>query len=165
MKCKCPACGALSSLDVLIANKAASDALNAALLVNGELGEALIRYLGLFRPAKSSLTFERVATLLSELTPMLQAQTIRRDGREFPAPPEAWIYAINQMMANRINFTLPMKSHGYLLEIIAGFKPISTSVSVAQSVNHTHPAQMARAPSSKMNTVRGALEWAQEISG
>ena len=165
MKCKCPACGALSSLDVLIGNKAASDALNAALLVNGELGEALIRYLGLFRPAKSSLTFERVATLLSELTPMIQTQTSRRDGREFPAPPEAWIYAINQMMANRANFMLPMKSHGYLLEIIAGFKPISTSVSVAQSVNHTHSAQMARAPSSKMNTVRGALEWAQEISG
>ena len=62
MKVKCSACGALHSLDALIANKAASDALNAALLVSGELGEALIRYLGLFRPAKSSLTFDRVAT-------------------------------------------------------------------------------------------------------
>lgn len=165
MKCKCPACGALSSLDVLIANKAASDALNAALLVNGELGEALIRYLGLFRPAKSALTFERVATILSELTPMIKSQTIRRDGRDFPAPPETWIYAINQMMANRANFTLPMKSHGYLLEIIAGFKPVSTAVAVVQSVNHSHSAQTTHAPSSKMNTVRGALEWAQEISG
>ena len=165
MKCKCPACGALSSLDVLIANKAASDALNAALLVNGELGEALIRYLGLFRPAKSALTFERVATLLNELTPMIQAQTIRRDGREFPAPTEAWIYAINQMMANRANFTLPMKSHGYLLEIIAGFKPVGTAVAMVQPTHHTHSAQMTRAPSSKMNTVKGALEWGLEING
>ena len=31
MKVKCSACGALHSLDALIANKAASDALNAAL--------------------------------------------------------------------------------------------------------------------------------------
>ena len=118
-------------MDALIANKAASDALNAALLVSGELGEALIRYLGLFSSCeKVRSTFDRVATLLGELTPMIQAKIIKRDGREFPAPPEAWIYAINQMMANRVNFTLPMKSHGYLLEIIAGYKPIGTAVAV-----------------------------------
>lgn len=120
MKVKCSACGAVHSLDALVANEAASQALNAALLVNGELGRALIGYLGLFRPAKSSLTFERVATILNELTPMITAQTIKRDGQEFKAPPEAWVYAINQMLANRQTLKLPMKSHGYLLEIIAG---------------------------------------------
>ena len=156
MKVKCSACGALHSL---IANKAASDALNAALLVSGELGEALIRYLGLFRPAKSSLTFDRVATLLGELTPMIQAKTIKRDGREFPAPPEAWIYAINQMMASRVNFTLPMKSHGYLLEIIAGYKPISTAVAVQ------NPEQNRPLASNKMNAIKGALEWGKTING
>lgn len=59
MKVKCSACGAVHSLDALVANQAASDALNAALLVNGELGRALIGYLGLFRPAKSSLTLPK----------------------------------------------------------------------------------------------------------
>lgn len=159
MKVKCSACGALHSLDALIANKAASDALNAALLVSGELGEALIRYLGLFRPAKSSLTFDRVATLLGELTPMIQAKTIKLDGREFPAPPEAWIYAINQMMASRVNFTLPMKSHGYLLEIIAGYKPIGTAVAVQ------NPEQNRPLASNKMNAIKGALEWGKTING
>ncbi|HAS02304.1 MAG TPA: hypothetical protein DCR57_00610 [Pasteurella multocida] len=153
MKVKCSACGAVHSLDALVANQAASDALNAALLVNGELGKALIGYLGLFRPLKSSLTFERVATLLNELTPMIQAGKINRDGREFVAPVEVWIYAINQMLANRQTLKLPMKSHGYLLEIIASYKASSTSV-VLQ--NHEQNRPMA---SSKMNAVKGALEW------
>ncbi|VEI45190.1 Uncharacterised protein [Actinobacillus equuli] len=152
MKVKCSACGAVHSLDALVANQAASDALNAALLVNGELGKALIGYLGLFRPVKTSLTFERVATLLNELTPMITAQTIQRDGREFPAPPDAWIYAINQMLASRQTLKLPMKSHGYLLEIIASYKPASTAVIL-------HSSEQNRPLSSKMNAVKGALEW------
>lgn len=154
MKVKCSACGAIHSLDALVANEAASQALNAALLVNGELGRALIEYLGLFRPAKSSLTFERVATILNELSPMITAGKIQRDGSEFSAPPEAWIYGINQMLASRQTLKLPMKSHGYLLEIIAGFKPSSTAVVLHNSEQNRPLA------SSKMNAVKGALEWA-----
>ncbi|MCT8831474.1 hypothetical protein KZ432_00890 [Glaesserella parasuis] len=155
MKVKCSACGAVHSLDALVANEAASQALNAALLINGELGRALISYLGLFRPAKSSLTFERVATILNELSPMITAGKIQRDGREFSAPPEVWIYGINQMLASRQTLKLPMKSHGYLLEIIASYKPVSTAVVVSDyGKSHTHST------SSKMNAVKGALEWA-----
>lgn len=152
MKVKCSACGAVHSLDALVANQAARDALNAALLVNGELGKALIGYLGLFRPLKSSLTFERVATLLNELTPMIQAGKINRDGREFDAPVEAWIYAIHQMLASRQTLKLPMKSHGYLLEIIAGYKAVGSTV----ALQHT---EQNRPLSSKMNAIKGALEW------
>lgn len=154
MKVKCSACGAIHSLDALVANEAASQALNAALLVNGELGRALIGYLGLFRPAKSSLTFERVSTILNELSPMIISGKIQRDGREFSAPPEAWIYGINQMLASRQTLKLPMKSHGYLLEIIAGYKPAGTAV-----VLHNYEQNRPLA-SSKMNAVKGALEWA-----
>ncbi len=155
MKVKCSACGAVHSLDALVANEAASQALNAALLINGELGRALIGYLGLFRPAKSSLTFERVATILNELSPMITAGKIQRDGREFSAPPEVWIYGINQMLASRQTLKLPMKSHGYLLEIIASYKPVSTAVVVSDyGKSHTYST------SSKMNAVKGALEWA-----
>ncbi|MCR1838332.1 hypothetical protein NSA18_10610 [Pasteurella caecimuris] len=160
MKVKCSACGALHSLDALIANQAASEALNAALMVNGELGEALIRYLGLFRPAKSSLTFDRVTTLLSEITPMIQAGKIKRDGVEYAAPVEAWIYAINQMIANRQALKLPMKSHGYLLEIITAYKPVSTAVAV-----QNRPLSGGVTNSSKMNAIKGALEWGETING
>ncbi|OOF42999.1 hypothetical protein BKK49_01345 [Rodentibacter rarus] len=164
MKVKCSACGALHSLDGLIANQAASEALNAALMVSGELGEALIRYLGLFRPAKNSLTFDRVATLLGELTPMIQAGKIKRDGVEYAAPAQAWIYAINQMIANRQALILPMKSHGYLLEIIAGYKATGTAVAV-QDVGQNSPLTGSSTGSSKMNAIKGALEWGETING
>ncbi|AKO45710.1 hypothetical protein [[Haemophilus] ducreyi] len=153
MKVKCSACGAVHSLDALVANQAASDALNTALMVNGELGKALIGYLGLFRPTKTSLTFDRVAKLLNELTPMIREGKIQRDGCEFSAPSESWIYAINQMLASRQTLKLPMKSHGYLLEIIASYKPASTTVAL-HNFEQNRPLA-----SSKMNAVKGALEW------
>lgn len=154
MKVKCNACGAIHSLDALIANKAASKTINAALLISGNLGEALIRYLGLFRPAKSSLTFERVATLLQELTPMIHAQQIKRDGTTFPAPPEAWIYAINTILSRRQTLKLPMKSHGYLLEIIATYKPAGTSVAL-QNSTQKQPLALSKTASS----INEAMKW------
>lgn len=153
MKVKCPTCGALNSLDSLMANEAASRAIYAALSVNGELGSALIGYLGLFRPAKSSLSFDRVATLLNELVPMIQTGEIQRDGKTYPAPAEAWIYAINAMLANRTTLKLPMKSHGYLLEIIAGWKPVHLS-------NNTQIRPFVAGQRSKtVGAVAEALEW------
>ncbi|WP_373840457.1 hypothetical protein [Glaesserella sp.] len=160
MKVKCPSCGALNSLDSLISNEAASRAIYAALSINGELGSALISYLGLFRPAKSSLSFDRVATLLNELVPMIQAGKIQRDGQEFSAPIEAWIYGINQMLVNRQALKLPMKSHGYLLEIIAGYKPENAKLKGMEGVVVIDEySQQTNSASSKMNAIKGALEW------
>lgn len=155
MKVKCPACGALNSLDSLVANEAASRALHSALLVSGELGSALIGYLGLFRPEKSSLSFDRVATLLNELVPMIQAQEIQRDGKVYQAPTEAWIYAINQMLASRQTLKLPMKSHGYLLEIIGGYKPTGTAV----ALQHSGQNRPLAAKSKTVGAVSEAMEW------
>ncbi len=154
MKVKCPSCGALNSLDSLISNEAASRAIYAALSINGELGSALISYLGLFRPAKSSLSFDRVATLLNELVPMIQAGKIQRDGQEFSAPIEAWIYGINQMLVNRQALKLPMKSHGYLLEIIAGYKPLSTAV-ILQNTTQNQPINQSKT----IKSMHEVAEW------
>ncbi|MGX2948559.1 hypothetical protein [Frederiksenia canicola] len=162
MKVKCPSCGALNSLDSLMANEAASRAIYAALSVNGELGSALIGYLGLFRPAKSSLSFDRVATLLNELVPMIQAGEIQRDGKAYPAPTEAWIYAINAMLANRAGLKLPMKSHGYLLEIIAGWQPQTASGAMAvvnQMWKQESHSDTPRTKSKTLGLVQEAKEW------
>ena len=89
---------------------------------------------------------------------MIQAGKIKRDGVECDAPVKAWIYAINQMMANRQALKLPMKSHGYLLEIIASHKPVGTSV--VQNSEQNRPLA-----SNKMNAIKGALEWGKTING
>ena len=121
MNVKCPNCGAVHSLDSLINDAEASAVLKAVLEMDVELGKAAIRYIGLFRPAKSQLSWARIAKLLNELLPMIKAQEAARDGVCFPAPTEAWIHSFNETVNARDQgrLKLPLKSHGYLLEIVS----------------------------------------------
>jgi len=121
MNIKCPNCGAVHSLDTLINDAEASAVLKAVLEMDAELGKAAIRYIGLFRPAKSQLSWARTAKLLNELLPMIKAQEAARDGVCFPAPTEAWIHGLNETVNARDQgrLKLPLKSHGYLLEIVS----------------------------------------------
>ena len=121
MNIKCPNCGAVHSLDSLINDADASAVLKAVLEMDVELGKAAIRYIGLFRPAKSQLSWARTAKLLNELLPMIKAQEAARDGVCFPAPTEAWIHSFNETVNARDQgrLKLPLKSHGYLLEIVS----------------------------------------------
>lgn len=140
MKCKCPACGASLSLDVIIQHQGASDALFAAMSISGEIGREMVSYLSLFRPPKSSLTMSRVAKLIDELLPDLQAGKIQRGGVLYDAPVEAWIYAMQATVAQRNSLKLPLKSHGYLYEIISTYKPTGTVITAtanSNKVNHS----------------------------
>ncbi|WP_304674697.1 hypothetical protein, partial [Neisseria blantyrii] len=121
MNIKCPNCGAMHSLDSLINDADASSVLRAVLEMDAELGKAAIRYIGLFRPAKSQLSWARTAKLLKELLPMIKAQEAARDGVCFPAPTDAWIHGFNETVNARDQGRLktPLKSHGYLLEIVS----------------------------------------------
>lgn len=121
MNIKCPNCGAVHSLDSLINDAAASAVLRAVLEMDAELGKAAIRYVGLFRPAKSQLSWSRTAKLLNELLPMMKAQTAVRDRVSSPAPAEAWLHGFNETVNARDQgrLKLPLKSHGYLLEIVS----------------------------------------------
>ena len=76
MRTRCPSCGATLSLDALIAHDAAREALAAAFKLSGQLGSALVRYLALFRPESRELTMDRVARLVGDLLPDLQAQDL-----------------------------------------------------------------------------------------
>ena len=121
MKLSCPACGAVASLDVLIGHEGAREAVMAAMAIPAPIGKPLVMYLALFRPPKRSLSFDRVAGLLRELQPMIEAARIERNGRSWSAPQEYWHMALAEMIAKRDNLTLPLKSHGYLLTIIEGY--------------------------------------------
>ena len=121
MNIKCPNCGAVHSLDSLINDADASAVLRAVLEMDAEMGKAAIRYVGLFRPAKSQLSWSRTAKLLNELLPMIKSQEAVRDGVSSPAPAEAWLHGFNETVNARDQgrLKLPLKSHGYLLEIVS----------------------------------------------
>lgn len=125
MKTRCPACGAVASLDALIAHEEAAAALRLILDLDRTLARQALRYLGLFRPAQGQLSMARVSRLLAEIVPDMQAQRILRDGKVYQAPLEAWAYAFEAAVSARDNGTLktPLKSHGYLYEIIACYQP------------------------------------------
>ncbi len=118
MRIRCPACGAQMSLDAVVEDSAAARALTLALELH-PLGGLLIRYLGLFRPAQSKLSWPRVATLLGELLPFIQQQRLERDGRTHDVPHCAWAAALEKTLAARDGGALrtPLKTHGYLLEV------------------------------------------------
>ena len=159
MNIKCPNCGAVHSLDTLINDAEASAVLKAVLEMDAELGKAAIRYIGLFRPAKSQLSWARTAKLLNELLPMIKAQEAARDGVCFPAPAEAWIHGFNETVNARDQgrLKLPLKSHGYLLEIISQWQ--------GSGVPSPQPSPTGRggeggAPSKLRQGVAALGEWA-----
>lgn len=161
MNIKCPNCGAVHSLDSLINDADASAVLKAVLEMDAELGKAAIRYIGLFRPAKSQLSWARTAKLLNELLPMIKVQEAARDGVCFPAPTEAWIHSFNETVNARDQgrLKLPLKSHGYLLEIVSQWQGLG--------LPSPHPSPTGRgseggAPSKLRQGVAALGEWAGE---
>lgn len=133
MKIRCPNCGASMSLDALLAHDEAREALRLLSALGGELSRLTLRYLGLFRPAQTELSFSRLAKLLNELLPDMQAQRIIRGGVVHDAPPEAWLWAMQQVIAARDagSLKLPLKSHGYLHEILTAWR--GTALVVAET--------------------------------
>jgi len=120
MRLTCPCCGAAYSIEVLLADRAAREAVSTAFRLPPSLSERLLRYIALFRPAERALSWGRAARLMAELEAMITAAQIERNGQCYPAPVDAWRVALDQMLDGRDRLALPLKSHGYLLEIIVG---------------------------------------------
>nr|DAQ54865.1 MAG TPA: zinc-ribbon domain protein [Caudoviricetes sp.] len=153
MICRCPNCGAANSLDSLVSDAEAAEVLKILLELDADIGKAAIRYIGLFRPAKSQLSWARTAKLLNELLPMIKAQEAARDGVCFPAPTEAWIHGFNETVNARDQGRLktPLKSHGYLYEILAGW------VGQPSAGNQTNqPNRRAALPANPSQTLTAA---------
>ncbi len=115
----CPCCHARYALEAALSDDDARRAVAAALKMPAPLGDLILRYIGLFRAPKRALSWDRAARLIEELLAPMQAGRIERHGRTWAAPLEAWKAAIEQMLAQRDRLTLPLKSHGYLFEIIS----------------------------------------------
>lgn len=160
MRTRCPNCGTTFSLDALIAHDGARDALGIAFKLSGALGNSLLRYLGLFRPETRELTMDRVAKLLGELLPDVQAQRIERGGQVFEAPPECWAWAIDQALAARESGRLltPLKGHGWLYQVMTQYQPGITggALVLAPEAKQISPAR--RGNPSQTNATMAALE-------
>lgn len=120
MRITCPSCCASFSLDVALQMDASRSALMRALQMPAPLASLWAQYLGLFRSKGRALAHDRADRLMAELLPLLDAGTVVRNGNTRAAPLELWRAALEQMveLRNADKLQLPLKSHGYLLEIV-----------------------------------------------
>lgn len=127
MRFNCPACGENLTLAALIEHDAAREAIMLALQFPAPLGKSLMQYVSMFKPSQRALSMDRFTSILGEILPMIQAAQIERNGTAWPAPMAYWQQAIETMVSGRDKLTLPLKTHGYLLSIIAGISEKSDS--------------------------------------
>ena len=122
MNVTCPSCGAEMDMDVLLAHEDSRHALARLAVVSLPLGKQVLQYLRLFKPATRQMSHSRSVALMLELLPDLERRMVERNGRQWPAPLDAWRTAIERMLELRDNgkLALPLKGHGYLYEVIAG---------------------------------------------
>ncbi|MEW8522520.1 MAG: hypothetical protein AB2552_05655 [Candidatus Thiodiazotropha endolucinida] len=99
---------------------AGREAIKAAMAMPHPLNKQLMAYIGLFRPRRCSLTWDRVEKLLKELLEPMEAGKLVRNHRTHVVTTEIWQAALEELLARRDTLRLPMKTHGLLFEITAG---------------------------------------------
>lgn len=117
----CPACQTEMGLEALLgeANARGVVALMARMPGPPALRLGVLRYVGLFAPAKRQIGWDRVERLLGEVVEMMETGRIQREGRTWPAPLDYWSAALDALFAMPTLRRL-LKGHGLLLEILFG---------------------------------------------
>lgn len=119
MKVTCPACGSGFDIDAAVSDADARRFVDLVAGLQPAIAKPLIQYLALFRPEKTGLRWSRMLTLAQELVPMIRDARITRNGTAYAVPIESWAAALSMLADRPKNLQLPLKSHGYLLEILA----------------------------------------------
>jgi len=155
MKLACPSCGALMSLDIIVAHDGARDAVQMALNLPAPLGKLIIQYLTLFRPQKRQLTLDRVADILAELLPLILAERISRNGKEHQIAQFVWAAGLKEIMVRHKDkpLTTPLKNHGYLFEIL-----ISQAASAEAKMEAKREEQRRQPPAREQEQRSGGMK-------
>ncbi|KLN54712.1 hypothetical protein [Variovorax paradoxus] len=120
----CPVCGAEEGLDVLLLRMFADEVVRqlvAELLTKAlPLGDLVVRYMRLHKPAKQRLRMSTVRKLLAELVPDVQRTSIERKGRIWIVSPESWRAAFQIVFdaADKGKLSLPLEGNGYLYGVL-----------------------------------------------
>jgi hypothetical protein len=138
---RCPACHAHLDLSTLVQDEAARELLALLAGLEAELGRALVQYLGLFKPAKQDLRWDRALRLSREALdmspyPMVLARSL-----------EDTVDGIRSKGG-----ALPIRDHAYLRKVVAAR---DTTAAAIQSPARAEAAP--RAPSSRTSAAMLAL--------
>lgn len=159
MQLTCPVCGARCSIEAHLSDESARRTMAAALKMPAQLGDLTLRYLGLFRSRNRALAWDRAECLLADLLAPIERGQLERRGRTWAAPMDYWRRALEQMLAGRDKLTLPLKSHGYLFEIVVGLADGAESKSEArmEQDRQTGQARTETVPAAAPKAIRDYL--------
>lgn len=84
-----------------------------------ETARVMDAYLMLFKPKKTCLSNKRALTLAAELLPFILNGRFKRGGESYAAAAADWAAAMDKLVAHPPS-KLPLKTHGYLVEVVIG---------------------------------------------
>jgi hypothetical protein len=142
---RCPHCHLPLDLAHLVSDDAASQVLR-IVVAAGDDARPLLAYVGLWRPAKRDLSWDRTLKLLTEV----QAMLIGIDRQAACEALSATVQGIRDKGGK-----LPITSHGYLQKVVAGIERRPEADGQALVVQ---PAPAHAAPRSKTAQALAALE-------
>jgi hypothetical protein len=118
MKLVCPSCGLTASAEAWINDAAARDLLLAVATLPAPLPKATLPYLGLFRPEKQALRWDKAGKIVSELAKSVLTGFVQVQGKVArPCPPRIWAQAMEQMIERRDAIRRPLPNHNYLRQV------------------------------------------------
>jgi len=119
MRLTCPSCAAMFDLQAAVNDDATARQFLALVSNLGMLARPVVAYLALYRPKKGGLRWSRALHLARDLAGLIESGQITRCGTTYKVARGDWEEAID-IVVHRGGLRLPLKSNGYLLEVIAG---------------------------------------------
>lgn len=112
----CPSCGCQASAELWKIDEDYREILAIHASLPAEIREEVWRYLSLFRPAKSRLSWSQVKRRLNALRVLISSGDVTHDHRPCRiCPPSVWAAAMAQMQDRRDKISRPLTNHNYLI--------------------------------------------------
>ena len=115
----CPDCAYKAPLQSFLQDARGRAAMKACLQISPHLADRIMNYLDLFSPGTRAIRHDKLANLFEELAKHITSAQVERNGQVWSAPVPVWKTALEAVVANRDNLTLPLPNHGYLFTTIA----------------------------------------------
>lgn len=132
MRLRCPACHAEASAQAWVEDDAARELMALLASLPAELGRPLVAYLGLWRPERRALSFDRALRLARE------ALELHTDAAVLA---EALAQTVEAITAKRdAGDARPLASHNYLRRVIESTSAQARPSPVARSAQAASPA-------------------------
>lgn len=118
MKLVCPSCGMTASAEAWLNDADARVVMVAVVKLPHPLPQAVLPYLGLFRPDSQALRWQRAGKIVAELARMIASGHVQVQGRVArPCPPRIWAAGMDQMVERRDAIRRPLPNHNYLRQV------------------------------------------------